>query len=973
MESNEAGQYRVTPLNPGTYTVRAESPGFTAQVLSGVVLQVAAVLEVDFALELGQVTETIEVTGAAPIMQTEEASVGGVVTGQDLQRLPVNQRNYTRLILLMPGTSSVRRSQSRGTGQSGTQLYSVNGGRPQDNNYTLDGFDSNMQMMNSPGISPPMDALQEFKVATNNASEFGRSMGANVSMVIKSGTNELHGTVYEYLRNSAFDANEFFANRNGLGKTPFRLNQYGVAIGGPLPKLQNKMFWFVSWEGFRRRRGSTQNGSVPIADFRAGDFSTLLSGSKPTVITDPFDNGAPFANNVIPQARINPAIPTALELTTPLPNRAGLTQNYLDNQSQANNRDGIHWRYDYNMNEKNTFFFRFSYQNADLLNPDFRPGFVGNSEFDVVNYGGAWTHIFSPTATLEVGFGTNQPNDPGLTTKPFTREDFLSRTGLQMYQRDVFGDPLVNISFGAYGTPGAGGGVTGDNVWQTRANFNWVKGRHSMKIGGQYHYRQFYTNTSNPMNGDASFNGQITGFPMADAWLGFPTEIRRGQGNTLTDGIGHFITGHVQDDWRVNSKLTLNLGLMYQFGSRPYDSTDRLGNLWVRRDEGTGEYFATLMWATENPELAPPDGRMPAPLSAFERGRAANQAGWGRALVGSDYNDFAPRAGIAYKLNDKTVIRTGFGVFYNSTFVQELQDLRKFWPFTVQQVFSPNRGDLAGLLGHRRGSVVRVHRRHRRLAAEPGQSLAVLDAVELLHPAPVCRMTLTLDIGYVGSASRKQIGYSPFNSALTPGPGPIDPRRLLPFFGDLDGGSNQYNGSYNALQVKLNKRYSSGLQFNMNYTWQKALDGQSSLAESQKTQDPFNRRNDYSRSSWDINHVFVFAYVYELPFGRGRQFGGDWGGAANMLLGGWSLEGITRLESGPPVLVRVGRDLANIGRSYLRPNLVGDPNDGPKDIDNWFNANAFEVPAPYTYGTAAPWMTNADGIVGFRHRAAEEV
>ncbi|MEZ5391430.1 MAG: hypothetical protein R2724_00830 [Bryobacterales bacterium] len=379
----------------------------------------------------------------------------------------------------------------------------------------------------------------------------------------------------------------------------------------------------------------------------------------------------------------------------------------------------------------------------------------------------------------------------------------------------------------------------------------------------------------------------------------------------------------------MNSKLTLNLGMMYQFGSRPYDSTDRLGNLWVRRDQSTGDYFATLMWATENPQPAPVDGYMPTPESQFQRGLAANRAGWGRALVGSDYNDFAPRAGIAYKFDQKTVVRAGMGMFYNSTFVQELQDMRKFWPFTVQQVFSPNRGATPDF------SVTDAGPSFESTASIGGwpQSPDNRSPYSMQWNFFIQRQLqddLTLDVGYVGSASRKQIGYSPFNAALTPGPGPIDPRRLLPFFGDLDGGSNQYNGSYNSLQVKLNKRYSNGLQFNMNYTWQKALDGQSSLAESQKTQDPFNRRNDYGRSSWDIRHVFVFAYVYELPFGRGRKFGGNFSKPADFLLGGWSLEGITRLETGPPVLVRVGRDLANIGRSYLRPNLVGDPNAGPK-------------------------------------------
>jgi len=950
VQTNATGQYRITPLNPGAYTLTVKADGFKSQVRSGIDLQVAAVLEVDFSLALGAVTETVEVTGAAPLLQTEESSVGNVVAAKELERLPVNGRNYTRLILLMPGTSSITRSQQRGTNESGTALFSVNGGRPQDNNYTLDGFDSNMQMMNSPGISPPMDALQEFKIATNTGSEFGRSMGANVSMVIKSGTSQLHGTVYEYLRNNAFDANEFFANRNGLRKVAFKQNQYGVAVGGPLPKL-SKMFWFASWEGFRSRRAATLIGNVPPAEFRAGNFSQLLPG---TVIRNPFNNNQPYPNNTIPAAQINRAIPTALELTTPLPNRPGLVQNYVTSGSRANNRDGLHWRYDYNINEKNTFYFRFSQQNADLLNPAIQTGFRGRSEFDVFNYGASGTHIFSPTTTLEVGFGTNQPNNPNLTTKgALTRAEFLQKTGMQMYQKEVFGDPLVNISFGAYSTPGAGGGDTGDNVWQGRANLTKVIGKHSLKIGGQYHHRQFYTNTSNPMNGDALFLGGVTGYPMADALLGYPGEVRRGEGNTLTDGIGHFLMGHVQDDWRVSSRLTINAGLMYQFGSRPYDTSDRLGNLYVTRDPVTGKYEGRLLWATTNPQPDPDTGRPNAP---------ARTDGIGRALVRSDKNDWAPRLGLAYKVSDKTVIRSGVGVFYNSTFVQELQDLRKFWPFTVQQVFSPNRG---GVLDQS--------------ITAPGPAFSNTSAIGGWPQNPDNRSPyssqwnlfiqrqiqddLTFDVGYVGSASRKQIGYSPFNNALTPGPGPIQPRRLLPNFGDLDGGSNQFSGSYNALQTSLKKRFSRGLQFNMNYSWQKSLDNQSSLAENQKTQDPFNRRRDWSRSSWDINHVFVFSYVYELPFGKGRTFGGNMSRIADAFVGGWSLEGITRLESGPPFMVFTSEDIANTGRKTQRLNLVGNPNNGPKTPDQWFNASAFVRPPQFQFGNANPYITNADGII----------
>jgi hypothetical protein len=963
VRTNDAGQYRVTPLNPGTYTLEVEAAGFKRQVRSGIILEVAAVLEVDFTLQVGDVTETIGVTGVTPVLQAEDASVGNVVNSQELKHLPVNQRNYTRLILLMPGTSSVSRSQQQGVAQSGTALFSVNGGRPQDNNYTLDGVDSNMQMMNSPGISPPMDAIQEFKVATNTGSEFGRSMGANVSMVMKSGTRDLHGTVYEYLRNDIFDANEFFANRSGLGKTPFRLNQYGVSLGGPvlMPKvdLRDKMFWFFSWEGFRRRRGTALVTSVPTEAFRRGDFSALLSQSNPVYIRDPLltgncnasDRTACFPNNIIPQSRINQAIPKALEAVVPLPNRSGLIQNLVNNRSQANDRDLFNVRWDYSLNSNNSLNFRYSHQNADLRDPQSNPQFTRVSQFDVANLGGSWVHVFSPTTTLDVGFGYNHPDGGGgILDKPISRAEFLSRTGIKMYQTEVFGDPLVNIGFGAYSTGGGGAEVIGDRIYQGRGNLTTVRGRHSLKFGGQYHYRKFYTNTGNPMDGNATFDGGITGFPMADALLGYPSEIRRGQGNTLTDGIGHFLLGYVSDDWRVSKNLTINVGLMYQLATRPYDSTDRLGNLWVRKD-ANGKVVGDLMWAATNPEIDPVTGRRNEPARTF---------GFGRSLIQNDYNDIAPRIGFAYKIGSKTVIRSGFGMFYNSTFVQELQDLRKFWPFTIQQVFSPNRGTLDLSI------------------TDAGPSFSNTAAIGGWPQNPENRSPyamqwnlfvqrelmndISLEIGYVGSGSRKQIGYSPFNNAITPGPGPINPRRLLPEYGDLDGGSNQYNGSYNSLQVSLIKRYSSGLLLNMNYTWQKSLDGQSSLAEV-KVQNPFDRRQDYSRSSWDINHVFNFSYVYELPFGRGRRFGGDWGAVGNILLGGWTLQGITRLESGPPINVTTGQDIANTGRSSQRPNLVGDPNAGPKTPDEWFNTKAFTRPAQFTFGTAGAFITNADGII----------
>src|SRR5688572_30754901 len=274
--TNETGAYRIGPLVPGSYDVRSSLTGFKTKIQSGVILQTGAVLKLDLSLDVGDVSERVEVTAAAPMLQTQETSVGGVITTQQLERIPVNGRNYTRLLVLMPGTSDVRRSQGRGD-LSGTQMVSVNGQRTQDNSYTLDGIDNNMMFMNSPGGSPPMDAIQEFRVATGNSAEYGRSAGANVNLAIKSGTRNLHGSLYEYFRNDKLDANEFFANRQGRGKVPFRQNQYGVSVGGPvvLPKIfdgRDSTFWFFSWEGFRWRRGQTAQATVPLEAMRNGDF-----------------------------------------------------------------------------------------------------------------------------------------------------------------------------------------------------------------------------------------------------------------------------------------------------------------------------------------------------------------------------------------------------------------------------------------------------------------------------------------------------------------------------------------------------------------------------------------------------------------------------------------------------------------------------------------------------------------------------
>ncbi len=975
VQNSEAGAFRIYPLQPGTSNIEASTEGFKTQLRSGVIVELAAVVKVDINLELGQVTETIEVTGEIPVLQTQDASVGGTVTNTEIARIPVNGRNYTRLILLMPGTSGQTFSQTRGT-QSGTQLISVNGARPQDNNFSMDGVDNNMMMMNSPGASPPMDAIQEFRVATNNSAEFGRSAGANVNIAIKSGTRSLHGSAYEYFRNDKLDANDFFANRSDTGKVPFRQNQYGAALGGPVPGLRESTFWFFNWEGFRRRRGSNSFTNVPTALQRGGDFSEISQQ-----IYNPFSGRADadgnidrdlFANQVVPKSLQHPSTVEAMNIMIPQQNLPGLSQNFVNTASASNDRDFFVARGDHNAGDNDTFSFRYLRQNVGQFSPGSNPFLTSNPRFDVRNYAANWNHVFNPTSILEVRFGYNNPFNPSCTNNSATtRANFLDRTGIQMFERDVLCDPVVNLRSEGEFSAGGGGSLTGDKIWQYIVNFSKTAGNHTVKAGFSFTDRQFNTEGSNPMNGDAWFNGELTslrgqgGFSTATYLLGTPRRIRRGTGRTDMIGKSNFVEFFVQDDWRVSSKLTVNLGLRYSYAAPMTEANDRLGNLLVQRDSD-GTFRGELMWAFVNPEIDPDTGERNAPPKTL---------GFGRSLQGDDRNDFAPRLGIAYQATSKTVIRTGVGVFYNSTFVQELQDKRKFWPANPQQVFDPN-------------NVTGANPVPEFFIDSPGPSFSSTASIGGWPQDPNNRTSYsmqwnftlqhelmdqtTLEVAYVGSSSRKQIGYTAINSPLTAGPGSIQPRRLMPNFGNIDGGANRFGGKYNSLQASLNRRFGRSFGFRANYTWSKAMDEQSSLAE-WKTQDPFNIRNDWSRSSWDLQHVFQIAYTWDLPFGKGRRFGGGWGGAMDAVLGGWALEGYTRYNTGPPFQVVSGRDVANVGRTYQRPDVTCNPNNGPRTAEAWYAVNCFQLPQQFTYGNAGAYIGQADGLNNWDFSIAKSV
>jgi hypothetical protein len=972
--TNQTGAYRIGPLVPGVYEVRTSMAGFKTKTQSNVTLQTGQVLKLDMSLEVGDVTESVEVTAAPPMLQTQETSVAGVITTSQLERIPVNGRNYTRLLVLMPGTSDIRRSQGRGD-LSGTEMVSVNGQRTQDNDYTVDGIDNNMMFMNSPGGSPPMDSIQEFRVATGNSAEYGRSAGANVNLAIKSGTRDLHGSVYWYVRNDKFDANDFFANRQGRGKVPFRQNQYGFALGGPviIPKLYNgreKTFWFVSWEGFRWRRGQTAQATVPLAPMRNGDFSSLSAKIYDPLTGTTDASGRilrePFAGNVIPASRINPGMKYVVDNLIPLPNRPGTANNLLAARGQSNDRDMVVLRLDHTFSQSDVIFGRMLQQRVGQLVPNVSGLYVSENRYDIQNYAAGWNHIFSPTTVLEVKYGFNYPDNPGCPafSDGLTREGILNSANVSLFDLHALCDTRVSFSPQGYLTAGGGGGETIlDRDHEFTGKLSKVFNRHSFKMGGGFTWRNTDAQYSNPTNGTVEFWTSVTasdndpksGNAFATMLLGYPSYIRRGFTIPALFARQPYFEGYFQDDWRATDRLTINLGVRWESGLRPYDSNDALGNLLVTRDPSSGAYHAELMWAGVNPLPDPATGQVNSPPKTL---------GYGRSLIRSDMNNFAPRIGIAYQLTNKTVFRAGAGIYYNTTFMQEINDLRKFWPYLPQQEISFNRGAKPDFA-----------------ITDEGPGFGSTQAIGGWPQSPNNRTPysqqwnvfvqqqlmadMTLDVGYVGSANRKQIGYHGWNNAVTPAPGPVDPRRLLAasgFTGNMDGGSNVFNSEYNALQIKMNKRFSRGLQLLANYTWGKCMDDQSSLAEG-KYQDFLNRRADWSRCSYDIGSVFKLGYVYDLPFGRGRTLGGGWNPVVDGILGGWALEGIVQLQSGVPSNIRTGQDRANVGKTRERPDVLGSPNlsGDQRTIDRWFDTSAFVLPQPYTFGNAGAFIINGDG------------
>ncbi|MGH9340968.1 MAG: TonB-dependent receptor [Acidobacteriota bacterium] len=951
--TGEAGRYVSPPLRPGDYTVAAELPGFKRIVRSGIRLQVQQTAVIDFVLEVGEMTEQVEVVADAALLNTTDASRGEVIDNQKIVELPLNTRDYLQLALLTAG-SNVPPPGSRFGG------FSSSGMRVSHNNYLLDGMDNNSnqhaaQSRTGEVISPSIDAIREFKVLTTNYSaEYGRNVGGVVNVVMKSGTNEFHGGIYEFLRNDVLDARNFFDDPDEP-IPPYRRNQFGGTLGGPV--FQDKTFFFFDYEGTRLRQSRTVLSTIPTEAERKGDFSQSIFNRTPVEIFDPatYDpptkTRQPFPNNIIPENRLDPA---ALQVASfyPLPNRPGDINNFLSNPLNQENTDKFDVRIDHSFGASDTLFGRFSFLNYEQLPEGNLPTAEfprGTDAIDAENQARSfvlsYSHIFSPTLFITSKLGYNRL----LTerTSPI-EEDLNQRIGLT-------GTPQIPglASFGISGFRGLGFANTphlADS--QTRQIVNdltWVKGKHSLKTGINFFFIQAPHTQVYQSHGVFSFNGNFTrqtspfsgGHPLADMLLGIPATTQLA---TIARGNQRrrLYHGYIQDEIKATANLTLSMGVRYEYIGPWFEKYNHYSNFDIDTDP-------------VNPRL----------LLATDGGISE------RSTLDPDYNNFAPRLGIAYRLAERTVIRSGYGIYYGGVthigdrylhasppfFFQARITTDSIQPTVVLADGVPPLTDFVSNL-----QTISQDRRNRNPYSQHWN-------LTIQHEL---RNDLMFEVAYAATKGAKLIRRFDTN-APDPGPGNINRRRpvtqlevpgldyIVTPLADTFRREWSANSNYHSMQTKIEKRFSAGLSFLGSYTWSKTISDSRGGADAGGTapvgvQDRKNLRAERSVADEHIPHRFVFTANYDLPLGRGRAFMSGAHPVLNAIFGGWAIAGITTFQSGRPENIEVTRDPANNGGSAPdRPNRLSDPElpGHERTLDRWFDTEAFVANDPFTFGNSS--------------------
>ena len=932
--SGSEGEYSFSSLRPGSYELTATASGFRVFKRT-IELAVNQELRFDVDLGIGLDGDGVEIKEPADL-QRDSSSLSTIIDRSQIRGLPLDGRNFFELTLLVPG--AVPAAPGSAGSVRGDFAFSVNGAREDANNFLLDGVYNVDPKLNTFGVRPSVDAIREFQMLTSTYdASFGRNPGAQVNVVLNSGSNNVHGSAFEFFRNAALDARNFFAPASEP-KPKYQRNQFGGSLGGPIKS--DRTFFFADYEGTRSREGITRVANVPTAEERAGNFSHSLFG----VPNDPF--GPPFTNGTIPDFFINP-IGRAIAALYPLPNRNVPFQNFVSSPTQRDDNDSFDIRVDHRLNSRADLAFRYSFGDRDLFEP-----FTGPSFSVVPGYGdfvkrrsqnvmAALTYVVTPKFVTETRLAFSRVGS-SVTQEASRTNSSVGLPTVSPNPRDVGLSFITITGFSPLGDEGNNPQNSVTNVYQVLNNASYAHGNHLFRFGADLRFSQQNAFRDVESRGRLQFSPffQLTGNGLADLLLGFPllTSVAR------VDNAQHIRTQSynffVNDSFRVRRNLTLNAGLRYEYNTPPVDAQDR-ANVY---DVSTGSLVAV--------------GTNSVPRSGFE----------------GDKNNFAPRVGFAWTIgrDQSTVLRGGYGVYYDQSPLAPAEALYFNSPYFDNNIFF----------------------------SLPGLPLTVSNPFPSFFPFPLPDSALAIqrdlrtgymqhwnlnierrlwqnnvvEVAYVGSKGTKLLTARDINqpapSLLPPGL-PFVPRPN-PRFDDVDLLESRANSNYNALQARFEQRLSRGFSGLISYTWSKSIDDASnfftSAGDPNFPQNSYNVHAERGRSNFDVRHRLSASYSYLLPFGKGRRFL-DKSGWATTVLSGWETYGIVTLQSGRPFTVALLSEIDNsgTGRSILgfgandRPNVNGNPTLSNPTPERWFNTSAFVFSAPGTFGNAGRNILDGPG------------
>ena len=1024
VKTGQDGRFIAPSLPPGPYELTITAAGFKKAQRGGLVLEVNQAARLEITLEIGAVSETIDVTAQAPVLESTNASVGQVIDNRHIINLPLNQRNPFALVFLAPGV----------TGSVGFQFnainFSANGGRPGTNEILLDGIPSSppaVQGISVFTIFPSVDAVEEFKVQTNNYSaEFGRSGGAIVNLIYKSGTNTPHGSVFEFLRNSKLDANSFFNNRNGVSLASFKRNQFGGSFGAPvwIPRVyngRNRTFFFADFEGLRQGSASNTLDTVPTAAQRTGDFSGLYTAAgAPVLIYDPSTTvrsgsayvRSPFPGNRVPANRID-AVARNVMKYYPLANVPGTpnsgTNNFATSGTGTININQWDVKVDENVSDSHRFFVRVSRRNMANPPTDIFPAEIRVAQGGMYQpqYGtGAaadYTATLRPTFLLNFRYGFGRTL---LAFQPYSLGFDPTQLGLPTYIRDN-ADKVMFPGFvpANYMTIGNGPAEYRRNAFETHswlASATKIAGAHLVKFG--FEMRVFRVNNTEAGNasGNFTFNRNLTQGPDpnrasatgGDSVASFLLGLGAGQMTRGWKGVStasKYYGWYIADDWKITRTLSFNLGLRYDLQTPRTERYNRMN------------YFDTE---------APSPLAGPAGLPNLKGGLAfVGVEGRGRQQFPTDYRNIAPRFGFAWQAVPRTVVRGAFGIFFSPSPTQAAGSVGNFG-YRSDTLFV---GTADGLTPFHYLS----NPFPEGLAPLPGSSEGLRSQIGGTIQAPLNNTvtpytvnwnfglqrelagSVMVDAAYVGTHGVKlsDAGEGDYTlnqlrpESLALGQQALQATVRNPFYGLITSGAlstptvpyyyllrpyPQFTAVnllfptgglsiYHAFQLKTEKRFSRGASFLLSYTAAKQIDDYSIIAQvgrNAQHQNIYDRGSDRSVSANDISQRLVLSAVYELPFGRGRRFGKSWNRAVDAVMGGWQVNGILTMQTGF-ALALTTQNTSNSGSQQLRPNNNGKSAKLDGDIhgrlDRYFDTSVFSQPAPFTFGNTGRTLPDVRG------------